>query len=67
MPLVQVGEMRMEVLGEITEIHTKKELQHNLRAASNRHVGGGRYCDSASPRTLYEIITLYDSPTFPCL
>ena len=47
--LVLVGVMCREVFWEITEIQNEKEPQHNLCAAPNFHLGGGSYCDSASP------------------
>ena len=47
--LVLVGAMCREVFWEITEIQNEKEPQHNLCAAPNFHLGGGSYCDSASP------------------
>ena len=67
MYLVWVGAMYREVCWAITETKNEKEPQHNLCAAPNCHLDGGSYCDSASPRTLYEILTLYDFLTLPYL
>ena len=67
MSLVWVGAMQREVFWAITEMQNEKEPQHDLCAAPNYHLYGGSYCDSAPPRTLYEIITLYDFLTLPCL
>ena len=67
MSLFRVGSMYREVFWAITEIQNKKELQQNLCAAPNCHLYGERYCDSASTRTLYENLTLYDFMTLPCL
>ena len=64
--LVWVGEMYREVFWAITEIQNEKEPQHNLCAAPNFHLGGGSYCDSAYPSTLYEHFTLYDFLILPC-
>ena len=67
MSLIWVGAMCREVFWVITEMHKKKEQQQNLRVGTNFHLGGGSYCDSEPPRTLYEITTLYDFTTLPCL
>ena len=67
MALVRVDEMYREVFGAITETQNKKEPQHDVFAATNCHLYGGRYCDSASPLILYKILTLYDFLTLPCL
>ena len=67
MSIVQVGKMYREVFWEITEMQNEKEPQHDLCAALNCHLYVGIYCDSASPLTLYEILTLYYFLTLPCL
>ena len=47
--LVSVGSLNREVLGEITEMQNKKELQHDICTAPNFHLCGGSYFDSVSP------------------
>ena len=67
MSLVWVGAMYREFFWAITEMQNEKEQQRDICAATNFHPYGGNYCDSASPRTHYEILTLYDFLTLPCL
>ena len=67
MSLVWEGAMYRGVFWEIPETKNEKEPQHYLCAEPNYHLDGGRYCDSASPHTMYETITLYDLLTLPCL
>ena len=67
MSLVWVGAMYRDVFWEITEIQNEKEPQHDLCAAPNFHLDGGSYFDSASTRTLYNILTLHALMTLLCL
>ena len=62
-----LGENYREAFWEITEMQNKNKPQHYLRATPNCPLGGGSYCDIASPCTLYEILTSYDLPTLLCL
>ena len=67
MSLIWVGAMYKEIFGAIPETKNKKELQQNIYDVHNFHLYGGSCCDSASSRTLYEILTLYDLLTIPYL
>ena len=67
MSLVRVGAIYREIVWAITEIQNEKEPQHDLFADTNLHLDGLSYCNSASPRTLYEILNLYDFLTLPSL
>ena len=66
MSLVPVGAMFREMFWAIIEMKTKRN-RNTIFVMRQLPPDGGIYCDSASSLTLYEILTLYDFLTLPCL